>query len=269
MVVHRRKERKHALRRRSGPSPEKAKKRDSLHITHAENNESIKRDERERIGHHADRTASVQVCVCFRTSLFSFFSIVPPFTLRRRSVGKRAKSAPPTGKKRLFFREKKRRGVPVRERNLSLSLPLLLSSALCARVKCDGAVIIALRRRKRRRRRTLCSSFFFIFFCSLLLPQRKLFFFSRVELTKNTNNADTCFIRARTRYSRTKETNRHGLDGAQPDVFRPSVQSENDRAEEVLREAEHGHRAGGRDDGGDGDHASAERSAGGFGKLPG
>jgi hypothetical protein len=30
VVVHRRKERKHALRRRSGPSPEKAKKRDAF-----------------------------------------------------------------------------------------------------------------------------------------------------------------------------------------------------------------------------------------------
>ena len=112
---------------------------------------------------------------------------------------------------------------------------------------------------------------FILFFCSLLLlPQRKLFLFlsSKVELTKNTKTL-TFFLYAHICYSRTEETNRHGLDGAQPDVFRPSVQSENDRAEEVLREAEHGHRAGGRDDGGDGDHASAERSAGGFGKLPG
>lgn len=138
-------------------------------------NESIKRDERERIGHHADRTASVQVCVCFRTSLFSFFSIVP-FTLRRRSAWGRERAHPPRGKNGSSFGKKSDAASPF-ESEISLSLlPLLLSPARCARVKCDGAVIIALRRRKRRRRRTLCSSFFFIFFVPFFSLNGNFFF---------------------------------------------------------------------------------------------
>ena len=134
VVVHRRKERKHALRRRSGPSPEKAKKRDSLHTsrTFKTENESIKRDERERIGHHADRTASVQVCVCFRTSLFSFFSIVPPFTLRRRSAWGRERAHPPRGKNGSSFGKKSDAASPF-ESEISLSLCHFFSRLRVAR----------------------------------------------------------------------------------------------------------------------------------------
>ena len=78
----------------------------------------------------------------------------------------------------------------------------------------------------------------------------------------------TLIFRCFSNYSRAEITNRDGLNRAQPDVARPGVQGENDGAEEILRETEHGRRPGGRDDGGHGDHAGATRSAGGFGKLP-
>ena len=78
----------------------------------------------------------------------------------------------------------------------------------------------------------------------------------------------TLIFRCFSNYSRAEKTNRDGLNRAQPDVARPGVQGENDGAEEILRETEHGRRPGGRDDGGHGDHAGATRSAGGFGKLP-
>ena len=78
----------------------------------------------------------------------------------------------------------------------------------------------------------------------------------------------TLIFRRFSNYSRAEKTNRDGLNRAQPDVARPGVQGENDGAEEILRETEHGRRPGGRDDGGHGDHAGATRSAGGFGKLP-
>ena len=62
--VHRRKERRHALLKEEEEEEEVEEKRLTTHHTHLKTeNESIKRDERERIGHHADRTASVQVCV--------------------------------------------------------------------------------------------------------------------------------------------------------------------------------------------------------------
>ena len=78
----------------------------------------------------------------------------------------------------------------------------------------------------------------------------------------------TLIFRCFSNYSRAEKTNRDGLNRTQPDVARPGVQGENDGAEEILRETEHGRRPGGRDDGGHGDHAGATRSAGGFGKLP-
>jgi len=119
--VHRREERKRALLKEE----EEEEEVDLLfekaftHHTHlkTEKNESIKRDERERIGHHADRTASVQVCVCFITSVF-FFSRSP---FKREEEEERAhphgeKNGSSFGKKKDF----PPRGVPVRERNLSL-----------------------------------------------------------------------------------------------------------------------------------------------------
>ena len=90
-----------------------------------------------------------------------------------------------------------------------------------------------------------------------------------VNVPIQTNNKKlTLIFRRFSNYSRAEKTNRDGLNRAQPDVARPGVQGENDGAEEILRETEHGRRPGGRDDGGHGDHAGATRSAGGFGKLP-
>ena len=92
---------------------------------------------------------------------------------------------------------------------------------------------------------------------------------SCVNVPIQTNNKKlTLIFRRFSNYSRAEKTNRDGLNRAQPDVARPGVQGENDGAEEILRETEHGRRPGGRDDGGHGDHAGATRSAGGFGKLP-
>ena len=93
--------------------------------------------------------------------------------------------------------------------------------------------------------------------------------FLYVNVPIQTNNKKlTLIFRRFSNYSRAEKTNRDGLNRAQPDVARPGVQGENDGAEEILRETEHGRRPGGRDDGGHGDHAGATRSAGGFGKLP-
>ena len=90
-----------------------------------------------------------------------------------------------------------------------------------------------------------------------------------VNVPIQTNNKKlTLIFRRFSNYSRAEKTNRDGLNRAQPDVARPGVQGENDGAEEILRETEHGRGPGGRDDGGHGDHAGATRSAGGFGKLP-
>jgi hypothetical protein len=156
--------------------PEKA----FTHHTHlkTEKNESIKRDERERIGHHADRTASVQVCVCFRTSVI--------FVLDRllNEKKKKKRELHPHGEKNGSSFGKKKdfppRGVPVRERNLSLSLSSTsTSSLLCALLEVMVPLIARLQAENDEEEGRFALHSFFLFPSSS--PSTETFFISLVE----------------------------------------------------------------------------------------
>ena len=132
------------------------------------------------------------MCVCFRTSVF-LFSIA--FYEKKKRVEESERT---TGKKRFPTTrgdlKKKRRGVPVRERNLSLSLSLSTTSSLvCASRAREVMVPLSLFAAENDddegRFALLFSSFFFVPFFSL---NGNFFFSIELSLTKNTN-ADIFF----------------------------------------------------------------------------